>query len=79
MPSYAQRALWGAEPDRTSPLSRPGGPNSLGAEVVSCQAGIIDLQHQAGVVNGGCQDLGDMVGPVSKRAQQPWEGLATPL
>ena len=33
-------------------------PNSLGTEVIRSQTGIVDLQDQAGIVNGGGQDLG---------------------
>lgn len=76
---HMHRELCGCRAGPHQPLSRLGGPDSLGAEVIGCQACIIDLKHQVGVVNGGRQDLGDMVGLVSKHAWQPWEGLATPL
>ena len=56
----------------------PGGLDSLGTEVIGGQAGIVDLQHQAGVVDGSRQDLGVM-GSVSRHPQQPQEGPATPL
>lgn len=34
------------------------GEGSLGTEVISSQAGIVDLQQDAGVVHGGREDLG---------------------
>lgn len=37
-------------------LSHPTG-NSLGAEVISSQPGIVDLQEDIGIVHSGCKDL----------------------
>lgn len=51
--------------------SSPGGPDSLGAEVVGCQAGIVYLQHQASIVHGGRQDLGETMCSVSKHLRGP--------
>ena len=31
--------------------------NSLGAEVISGQPGIVDLQEDIGIVHSGCKDL----------------------
>lgn len=40
---------------------RPGAlnhhSNSLGAEVISSQTGIVNLQHNISIVHSGCEDL----------------------
>lgn len=57
------------EPTTSSP-GQPTGTGSLGAEVIGCQASIVDLQHDAGIVDCGCQDLWVMVNSMSKYPPQ---------
>lgn len=49
-------------PEETVPkVPTPGkqatAPDSLGTEVISSQAGIVDLQQDIGIVHSGCEDL----------------------
>lgn len=37
---------------------QPTGEGSLGAEIISSQTSIVNLQQDAGVVHRGCEDLG---------------------
>lgn len=75
-PSYTQ----GSVVCRARPTtSSPGDPDSLGAEVVGCQAGIVYLQHQAGIVDGGRQDLGEMMGSVRSTLTALGRPCKTPL
>lgn len=58
--------------------SSPGGPDSLGAEVIGRQAGIVYLQHQARVVHGGRQDLGETTHSVGRHLGSPKSALQQP-
>jgi hypothetical protein len=53
-----------------APQGQPTGTDSLGAEVIGCQASVVNLQHDAGVVDCGCQDLWVMVNSMSKYPPQ---------
>lgn len=63
----------------TSSLGQPGGTDSLGTEVIGRQASIVDLQHDAGVVNCGCQDLEVMGSSVSEHPPQSLRRLCCTL